>query len=152
MVAFPPRFESRMKRSVEPGGCWVWISRVHKRYGWYSWNCKTQGAHRVAWQIANGSAIPGGMHVLHRCDNPLCVRPDHLFLGTHLDNMRDMKMKGRARASRGPRKDFCCRAHPLAGDNLMIARDGKRRCRACAQEAHRLSRLRLRAKRNGANA
>ncbi len=50
----------------------------------------------LAWEIVKGP-IPPGMHVLHRCDCPPCVRPDHLFLGTHADNMRDMIAKGRGR-------------------------------------------------------
>ncbi|MEK6281852.1 MAG: HNH endonuclease signature motif containing protein [Acidobacteriota bacterium] len=50
-------------------------------------------AHRVSWEMANGA--PGDLCVLHRCDNPPCVRPDHLFLGTHLDNARDKTAKGR---------------------------------------------------------
>lgn len=51
-------------------------------------------AHRVAWEMENGP-IPGGMYVCHRCDNPACIRPEHLFLGTQLDNIRDMVAKGR---------------------------------------------------------
>lgn len=54
-------------------------------------------AHRVAWALFNGP-IPTGMHVLHKCDVRCCVNPDHLFLGTHKDNMRDMAQKGRAKS------------------------------------------------------
>ena len=53
------------------------------------------GPHRAAWEMANG-AVPDGLSVLHHCDNPLCVRADHLFLGTHRDNMADMVAKGRS--------------------------------------------------------
>lgn len=59
-------------------------------------------AHRVAWDLTYGP-IPDGMLVLHRCDNPSCVRPDHLFLGTQTDNMLDRKAKGRGNHRRGSR-------------------------------------------------
>lgn len=57
-------------------------------------------AHRAAWEDANG-VIPDGLHVLHRCDNPGCVNVDHLWLGTHADNMADKAAKGRAPRLRG---------------------------------------------------
>lgn len=79
------------------GECWEWTGRRSgSGYGTVVVFKKQQVAHRVAWGLANGP-IPDGMLVCHRCDNPVCVRPDHLFLGTHLDNMRDMWAKGRAR-------------------------------------------------------
>ena len=99
------RDESRFLVYVEKSedGCWTWTGKSRSgegmRYGLFRANGKYQGAHRVAWQIVHG-AIPAGMHVCHHCDNPICVRPDHLFLGTHLDNMRDMVAKGRNRHGR----------------------------------------------------
>lgn len=88
-------------------GCWLWMaSTTRDGYGkWHAFGAITSvGAHRIAWGLARGPVL-GGLHVLHRCDNRICVNPDHLFLGTHADNMADMAAKGRARAPRGPRSE-----------------------------------------------
>jgi len=82
-----------------PNGCWIWIGGRNARgYGNLGEGprCgKTLAAHRVSWMLTNGP-IPNGKSVLHKCDNPPCVNPDRLFLGTQLDNMRDRSAKGRA--------------------------------------------------------
>lgn len=76
------------------GECWVWTASTNPDgYGNLN-HGKENRAHRVSWKIHNGP-IPPDLQVLHRCDNPPCVRPDHLWLGTHADNMRDMGIKGR---------------------------------------------------------
>lgn len=78
-------------------GCWEWTASTHKfGYGqlFVEWKARPLQAHRVSWELHFGE-IPKGKHVLHKCDNPLCVRPDHLFLGTHEDNLSDMNRKGR---------------------------------------------------------
>lgn len=86
-----------------PNDCWVWtrsrsgVSRLG--YGQINVHHKTRYTHRLSWEINNG-LIPEGMFVCHKCDNPGCFRPDHLFLGTHQDNMKDMANKGR---NRGPK-------------------------------------------------
>ncbi len=79
------------------GGCWEWTGAMgsHNR-GSMTILRRRYMPHRVAW-LAIGNSLPPGMKVCHRCDNPRCVRPDHLFLGSQADNMRDMSLKGRGR-------------------------------------------------------
>ena len=100
---FSARFWSKVQKA-EGEACWLWTAAVHSGtgYGMFSVSRSiADGAHRVAWRLTNGE-IPDGQWVLHRCDNPRCVRPDHLFLGTHDDNMADMVSKGRGTtANRG---------------------------------------------------
>lgn len=84
----------------QEGSCWVWMgARFPTGYGHLVFRGKDTYAHRVAWELMRGP-IPAGLHVLHRCDNPPCVNPDHLMIGTHADNMADMSAKGRARTRR----------------------------------------------------
>lgn len=79
-------------------GCWEWQRSCGSHgYGqFYLVRGKPLAAHRFSWQMTYGP-IPAGLHVLHRCDNKRCVRPDHLFLGTARDNIRDCVAKGRHR-------------------------------------------------------
>ena len=86
------RFWSHVDKS---GDCWTWTgSTFASGYGRACVDSRIVRAHRVAWEVTNGP-IPKGMWVLHRCDNPPCVRPDHLFLGDRSDNMVDASQKGR---------------------------------------------------------
>lgn len=87
-------------RVTPVGECWLWTGdHDFKGYGIVRWDDlgrpRRRRAHRVAWELANGSAVPEGMYVLHSCDNPPCIAPDHLFVGTLSDNSRDMWSKGR---------------------------------------------------------
>ncbi len=80
-----------------PNGCWLWTASMNGNYGQISiggHQGKPLLAHRASWEIAYGP-IPNTMQVLHRCDNGRCVNPDHLFLGTQMDNIHDMMAKGR---------------------------------------------------------
>ena len=94
----PPaeRFERFISRSDEPDGCWKWTGATNGTgYGSFGFrHGDDRLAHRVAYELIYGP-IPPGLFVLHRCDNTLCVRPDHLFLGTHQDNIDDMVRKRR---------------------------------------------------------
>lgn len=79
-----------------PGECWLWTgSRYRNGYGNVHFDGKNIGAHRLAWKLANGE-IPAGAMVLHTCDEKLCCNPDHLYLGDHAANMRDMVERRRA--------------------------------------------------------
>jgi hypothetical protein len=89
------------KVSVQTEGCWEWLAPIGKNgYGQLWVQKRFELAHRLSWILHNGP-IPTGMCVLHKCDNKLCVRPDHFFLGTKGDNNTDRKRKGRNNAPRG---------------------------------------------------
>jgi hypothetical protein len=112
------RVAARFWRRVQKGpDCWRWTGGKKRRpdgslsYGVAGLGRRQQTAlaHRVAWEIVHGP-IPDGKVVCHDCDNPLCVRPEHLFLGTRADNLRDMRQKGRGYVNSFP----CGSAHPKA--------------------------------------
>lgn len=103
----PPEFTNAAKQRFwshvdTSGECWNWMLSTDQRgYGQVGFSPSqkthhTYATHRLAWILANGE-INDGLFVLHKCDNPRCVRPDHLFLGTHQDNMDDMVKKDRHR-------------------------------------------------------
>ncbi|MFT4295614.1 MAG: HNH endonuclease signature motif containing protein [Micropruina sp.] len=92
----PESFWDQVDRS---GDCWLWTGRRDEN-GYGRIGHRRVGAHRVAWALSHGGDLPD-QWVLHRCDNPPCVRPDHLFLGDALDNNRDRQQKGRTRGWAG---------------------------------------------------
>jgi hypothetical protein len=98
------KFWSKVKKSDDPDGCWVWTgARTVAGYGSFQLNGRMMRTHRAV-MLLSGTELAAGSVVLHRCDNPPCCRPDHLFVGTHRDNARDMAVKQRGRGGRRPAK------------------------------------------------
>lgn len=125
----------RLWRRVDRGAldaCWVWTGPTNRKgYGTLT---EGQGskrhvlAHRAAWIATNGP-IPGGLHVLHSCDNPPCCNPAHLHLGTIAQNNREMVERGR---HWNAAKTHCKRGHEFTPENtLPNGRPGWRKCREC---------------------
>lgn len=92
------RFWSKVRIPDDQDACWLWAAGFDRKgYGTFWVDGRDVGAHRVAWELTNG-AIPDGLWVLHGCDNPACVNPAHLWLGTSDDNVQDRNQKGRTAA------------------------------------------------------
>lgn len=90
-----PAARLALKSEPRPNGCIEWTGGLNNcGYGQTSIYAKHVLAHRLAFELANGP-IPAGVYVLHTCDNRVCVNPDHLWLGSQLDNVRDAITKGR---------------------------------------------------------
>lgn len=127
------RFWSKVQKTDD---CWLWrATRFPKGYGQIKIKGRRRLAHRVAWELTNGP-IPDGLQVCHHCDNPPCVRPDHLFLGTQSDNIQDAVSKGRMpfNLKRPPIPEVC---RKCGGPMTKLARN-KRGCRSCSNLVHRV--------------
>jgi len=122
------RFEAKIKKTA---GCWEWTGATDTRgYGSLTLQKKRRQAHRVSYEFYVG-AIPSGMKVLHRCDNPGCVRPGHLWVGTQKDNIQDAMRKGRMSSVRAVGE-----AHyrtKLTARKVKVIRASKRPAKALAQ-------------------
>jgi len=95
----PESFWNKVDKSAD---CWEWKGRRNPAgYGTVRYNQKSTVAHRVAYEMHFGALIPPGMLICHKCDNPPCCNPDHLFLGTHSDNKQDSVRKNRHKDSVG---------------------------------------------------
>lgn len=114
------RKESLQKnKEIDPfTGCWNFTgSRNNQGYGWFSINGKAMGAHRASWILFRGE-IPEGQIVCHKCDNPQCVNPDHLFVGTNQDNRIDCENKGRSNRVCGEESPWA----KLTSMDVLVAR------------------------------
>lgn len=122
-------------------GCWEWQGSKSKAGG-YGYvhvggqvNRRPMKAHRLSWELHNGP-IPHGLWVLHQCDNPPCVNPSHLFLGTRTDNMQNAASKGRIKTVGQSRIAHCKRGHDFTPENTKRRANGHRRCVACDASAY----------------
>jgi hypothetical protein len=139
------RFWSRVAK--RPDGCWVWTGKTTAP-GWHGQlmvNHKRVLAHRYSWELHKGP-IPPGVKVRHKCDNPPCVNPEHLLLGSQRDNMQDCVQRGRMNR---PQKfqTHCKHGHAYTPENTYRGpKTGRRQCLVCRYAAL----ARMRERRSGA--
>lgn len=124
--SYEKRFWEKVDKRAH--GCWQWTAgKFAQGYGAFQLNGCAQRAHRIVWELTHG-AIPRGKDVLHTCDNPSCVNPEHLYLGTDKENGRDRAVRGRA-ASGARHKSRTCPSSVPRGDNHFSRRHPEKVCR-----------------------
>lgn len=134
------------KVTYEPNsGCWLWTAcaETGAGYGMFAGFPGDKRTHRISYRLHHGE-IPPGLLVCHRCDVRTCVNPEHLFLGTHKDNMQDCSRKGRIQRVEAL-KTHCPKGHPYSPKNTRVDKRGSRHCRACHRDRVYRRRARRRA-------
>lgn len=123
-------------------GCWLWTGSCNRDgYGRLTHSHRTVDAHRLSW-LAHRGPIPDGLWVLHACDVPSCVNPDHLWLGTNSDNQRDCTTKGRRRRQQAKGATYIARSRLWQAQISLNGRDlylGTFRTQAEASGAYRIA-------------
>lgn len=149
-IAIPENVRARFWRLVKRCGadaCWPWLGgHGHCGHGlfWLGMNGRKQVvATHVSIAIATGEWPAQGMYVCHRCDNPPCVNPTHLFVGSQRDNIRDAFAKKRI-PPRG--KSYCKYGHEFTPENTRLERDGFKECITCRRRNLREAARRRRAR------
>ena len=136
MIDFTPQIIEKFYSFIEPipfHECWEFVGAAGPGgYGQFSNSLTTRVAHRIMWILKFGK-IPKGMVICHKCDNKTCVRPEHLFIGTQLDNIRDMISKGRDRGLSKLCRDktHCKHGHEFTIENTTRRKNNWRRCKTC---------------------
>lgn len=132
-VASRPGVEARFWAQAEkrgPDECWPWTGATHGNgYGRIRAGRRVRPAHQVAWEIENGKPFPPGAYGCHRCDNPICVNPAHIWPGTHSENIQDAVRKGRF-SNRIKPGNVCRSGHQLTAETIII-QAGRPRCLVC---------------------
>lgn len=132
--------EFRFKEKISKGdanACWEWRGAQDGRgYGSFWLDGKLEKAHRASLILLDGIDISSGMCVCHSCDNPICVNPNHLWLGTHTDNMHDLIKKNKFPYPKpgcwyNKQKTHCKRGHEFTKENTIITSQGRRACKIC---------------------
>ena len=139
LIITPRSADRFMAKIQKTDGCWLWTGSLSKfGHGRFNANWKSGPvlAHRFALGLVHGWPIDGW--VLHRCDNPKCVNQEHLYIGTPIDNMRDMVARRRHHKHS---RTHCRYGHEYAGENLIVFR-GVRYCRTCMNRHRRNSKNR----------
>ena len=123
--------EKMLSKINKTDSCWLWTGKPNQNgYGRLRINKKTVLAHRLAYELWVGTIPLDKPNVLHHCDNPPCVNPEHLFVGTQADNIKDMVAKGR-NISPQALKTHCPSGHEYNKINTRIKSNNHRICKVC---------------------